>query len=172
MIIIPSQSRTNLMENIFNIWVEQRGANQCYGSVIQEIENKIYMYAWNNDLNLTEYTAMIYRVCMFLIRSNSFDVRIKKIDTEIKFKELIDDIKNMKMQNMIRFDEEAFESILIEIEMRKADIIKSEISNAFTCRYCGKNETTYYIIQLRASDEPPTAIYKCIHCRNNGRTSL
>lgn len=37
------------------------------------------------------------------------------------------------------------------------------------CPSCGHNEASFVIRQMRAADEPPTTIYRCIKCRHTWR---
>lgn len=173
-------ARISLMNDIYAVWSKHNDSaplSPIIPKLIETIESRVALYAYNNNLSHSEYNGMIYRICVFLMKSESFTLKIKAVDASgegvggAALERLIEELKNMNIQNMTHMDEAAFETQLIELEMRKMDVVKAEISNAYTCRYCHKNETTYYVVQTRASDEGKTVFYKCVNCKNYGRIS-
>jgi DNA-directed RNA polymerase subunit M/transcription elongation factor TFIIS len=79
-------------------------------------------------------------------------------------------------------EEIAFQSNIVlnpgkwETHIKKSDMSKKRMTakptastNQFKCGRCGKNETTYYLLQTRSMDEPETAFITCVHCENKWR---
>jgi DNA-directed RNA polymerase subunit M/transcription elongation factor TFIIS len=58
-----------------------------------------------------------------------------------------------------------------EINMRKEQRIEQKVSRMYTCRRCGKSETTSIEYAPRAADELTSRSIKCIHCNNIWRIS-
>jgi len=59
------------------------------------------------------------------------------------------------------------------IQEREIKVIGNELDTMPTtntvCPSCGHNEASFVIRQMRAADEPPTTIYRCIKCRHTWR---
>ncbi|MBI4170172.1 MAG: transcription factor S [Candidatus Aenigmarchaeota archaeon] len=51
---------------------------------------------------------------------------------------------------------------VIVFENNEPDLPKTEKQ----CDHCGNNEAYFWLIQTRASDEPPTQFFRCIKCRH------
>lgn len=54
-----------------------------------------------------------------------------------------------------------------EIELRIGQCVKEKESNLFKCPKCKERKTTYKEVQLRALDEAPDYICRCLNCGNN-----
>jgi len=48
-------------------------------------------------------------------------------------------------------------------KMHREDTQKNPVTK-MTCTKCGHEECEYWLLQTRASDEPPTRFYKCTKC--------
>ncbi len=62
----------------------------------------------------------------------------------------------------MRFFEEEKKKDIIVIEDNKPDLPTTDKQ----CEKCGNNEAYYWLIQTRASDEPPTQFFKCTSCKH------
>jgi DNA-directed RNA polymerase subunit M len=49
------------------------------------------------------------------------------------------------------------------------DSLETMPTTQTTCPKCGHNEASFVIRQMRAADEPPTTIFRCIKCRHTWR---
>ena len=59
---------------------------------------------------------------------------------------------------------------LIEIKSKrdknKFEVNMAAATDTFTCRKCKGNQTTYYLMQTKSSDEPMTCFVQCSLCNN------
>ncbi|UCH89060.1 MAG: transcription factor S [Thermoplasmata archaeon] len=59
------------------------------------------------------------------------------------------------------------------IQEREIKVINEDLdtmpTTKTTCPKCSHNEASFVIRQMRAADEPPTTIYRCIKCRHTWR---
>ena len=51
-------------------------------------------------------------------------------------------------------------------DMNKFNQNIESMTDTFTCRKCRQKKCSYYMVQLRASDEPMTIFIQCLNCGN------
>lgn len=67
-----------------------------------------------------------------------------------------------------------------KVDLMKGEVISSDESSGSggggarteaNCPECGHNEAYWHLIQIRAADEAPTRIYRCVKCSHTWRES-
>ena len=56
-------------------------------------------------------------------------------------------------------------------DLNKFEVTMSAATDTFTCRKCKGKNCTYYLQQVRSSDEPCTIFVQCIDCGQRWKTS-
>jgi transcription elongation factor S-II len=93
----------------------------------------------------------------------------------------IEEINNGKIQahkfvfmNHQEFNHEKWSELIDAKSKRDKNKFEVNISSAtdtFTCRKCKGKKCTYYLQQVKCSDEPMTVFVQCIDCGNRWKTS-
>ncbi len=144
----------------------------------KEIEESIYKYtrrrAKDNCIPITfdnnKFTIIYMNKLMNIFLNLKEDSYIK--NNELKQNILankinIKEIANLTPQELFYDRWEKFLTKKKANEEFICSIGKAFITKEFTCKRCLKNETSYYQLQTRSSDEPMTTFVKCINCGNN-----
>jgi transcription elongation factor S-II len=137
----------------------------CYNAIIDKSKNSenppcrkwtsiVFLEMYSNKcgmiynlLDITSNTYNIYKPRLV------YDILEKKIDlTTIGF---IPE-KILCSQSIIKEKE--------EIEIRSEQYVKEKESNLFRCPKCKQRKITYKEVQLRALDEAPDYICRCLNC--------
>ena len=115
-------------------------------------------------------------------RSILYNMRDQKNPT-LKVRALMSDISPMDLVTLGPKDlaselkkQERVESEKQNLDSRRSDWNREEAQKNsknqgfFSCRKCGKRNTTYYQMQTRGADEPMTNFITCLDCGNNWKS--
>ena len=139
----------NLEKGIFNYTIKE--SERC--KIVKKWDNKLFVQIYLNHLksiltNLTE--KWIEEINNGNIAPHKFAFMTHQELNNDKWAQLID-LKCKRDKN-------------------KCEINIAAATDTFTCRKCKNNKCTYYIQQVRSSDEPSTIFCQCVVCGNRWKT--
>jgi len=158
----PENFRSNIRTKIAGVLKNEKNAlnleKGIYNFALKEATNRKVVKKWDNPYFVQIYVDHLRSIYMNL---NNKELLTLLEKGEIKPHE----IAFMTHQEM-RPD---IWKELIEAKSKRDMAAESQIeasTDTFTCRKCKQNRCSYYLQQVRASDEPMTCYVQCLNCGN------
>jgi DNA-directed RNA polymerase subunit M/transcription elongation factor TFIIS len=152
---IESSIRTKIIDQIKKLLSEE---------IAKDIEESIY----NFTLAYAESNGTPYLIeSIYDTKSSEILSQLNNKDSDYlvkSLKEKIIDGKKIAYMKPEELNPDKFENIIKKREMEEYKKNNASGSSVFTCVKCKKSNCRVTQKQLRAGDEPPTTIVKCIEC--------
>jgi len=130
-------------------------------SIYKYCKQHINQFSFDNNDHEREYIS----------KSKKILYNLDAILEQFKDETLSVPLSMIAFQSNIVLNPKKWESHITKSESSKQRMIAKPTASTdqFKCGRCGKNETTYYLLQTRSMDEPETAFITCVHCENKWR---
>lgn len=166
----PSKFRSKIVDYLYQ--EIKHHTNKNTKAMSRNIEKSIYNYSLDraNEYKIIKRWDNKFFVHIYLDKFKMLYFTLKQERIQAKIMDGVILCKNFAYMSHQELNPEYWDVMLEDRKIRLENKYFPKImasTNDFTCRKCKKNQCTYYLAQLKSSDEPMTCFVTCLTCGNH-----